>query len=127
MSLQGQQGQGQQFSSRGRPLNPAGPSKNQIAAEQLASMASARAARKELMKEQLIPQLQQNPQLIQQIHTVLQDQQDLDILNELFREISMGSASSTGSMDTGSSGGKKRRRTKRRRTLRRRTLRRRRY
>ena len=104
------------FSSRGRPLNPAGPSKNQIAAEQLASMASARAARKELMKEQLIPQLQQNPQLIQQIHTVLQDQQDLDILNELFKDMGMGS-----------SGGKKRRRTKRRRTLRRRTLRRRRY
>ena len=107
-------GQGQQFSSRGRPLNPA-EQKNQVAANALASMASARAARKQLMKEQLIPQLQSNTELIQQIQTVLQDQQDIDILNELFGEMNMGS---------GSRGGK---RSKRRRTLRRRTLRRRRY
>ena len=79
------------------------------------------------MRTQMIPQLQANMELMNQIQTVLRDQDDVDILNELFREISMGSASSTGSMDTGSSGGKKRRRTKRRRTLRRRTLRRRRY
>lgn len=96
--------------------------KNQIAANALANMASARAARKQLMKEQLIPQLQANPQLIQQIQTVLQTQDDLDILNELFGEMAVNSAS--GSMDTGSRGGK---RSKRRRTLRRRTLRRRRY
>ena len=114
MSLQGQQGQGQQFSSRGRPLNPA-EQKNQVAANALASMASARAARKQLMKEQLIPQLQQNPQLMEIIHTVLKTQDDLDILNELFLQMNTGR------------GGKKRRRTKRRRTLRRRTLRRRRY
>ena len=107
-------GQGQQFSSRGRPLNPA-EQKNQVAANALASMASARAARKQLMKEQLIPQLQQNPQLMEIIHTVLKTQDDLDILNELFLQMNTGR------------GGKKRRRTKRRRTLRRRTLRRRRY
>ena len=101
--------------------------KTQIAAVELARMASARAARKEAMRTQMIPQLQANMELMNQIQTVLRDQDDVDILNELFREISMGSASSTGSMDTGSSGGKKRRRTKRRRTLRRRTLRRRRY
>ena len=46
-----------------------------------AARAQARAARKELMKEQLIPQLQQNPQLIQQIQTVLKTQDDLDILH----------------------------------------------
>ena len=100
-------GQGQQFSSRGRPLNPA-EQKNQVAANALASMASARAARKQLMKEQLIPQLQQNPQLMEIIHTVLKTQDDLDILNELFLQMNTGR------------GGKKRRRTLRRRTLRRR-------
>ena len=74
-----------------------------------AARAQARAARKQLMKEHLIPQLQQNTQLIQQIQTVLKTQDDLDILNELFLEMNMGSR-----------GGKKRRRTLRRRTLRRR-------
>jgi hypothetical protein len=92
--------------------------KNQIAANALASMASARAARKELIKTQLIPQLQANPELIQQIQTVLKTQDDLDILNELFRDMGMGSR-----------GGKRSKKSnKRRKTLRRRmTKRRRRY
>ncbi len=82
-----------------------------------AARAEARDARKQLMKEQLLPQLQANPQLMEMIHTVLQNKQDMDILNELFSE-----------MNTGRGGKRsKKRRTKRRRTLRRRTLRRRRY
>lgn len=105
--------QQQQFSSRGRPLIQAGPSKNQFAADELARMAAVRDARKQLMKEQLLPQLQANPQLMDMIHTVLQDPNDMDILNELFSEMNTGR------------GGKKRRRTQRRRTLKRMTKRRR--
>jgi len=78
-----------------------------------AARAQARDARKKLIKEQLIPQLQQNTQLMEIIHTVLQDQQDIDILNELFGEMTVTSGS-------GSRGGKKRRRTLRRRMTKRR-------
>ena len=84
-------GQGQQFSSRGRPLIQAGPSKNQIAAEQLASMASARANRMrrklELEAPQLLEQLQGNPQLQQQLLTTIQIKDDYDdfvaLLNQM--------------------------------------------
>ena len=68
-----------------------------------AARAEARAARKQLMKEQLIPQLQANPQLMDMIHTVLQDPNDIADLVALLGEMNMGR------------GGK--RRTKRRRTL----------
>ena len=81
---------------------------NQIAANALASMASVRAARKDAMRQQL----QANPQLTQQLQSLLQTQEDMDILNELFSE-----------MNTGRGGGK---RSKRRRTLKKRTLKRRR-
>ena len=90
--------------------------KNQVAANALASMASVRDARKQLMKEQLLPQLQANPQLMNMIHTVLQTKEDMDILNELFSE-----------MNTGRGGKRSKKSNKRRRTLKKRTLRRRRY
>jgi hypothetical protein len=103
------------FSRSGRPIIQA-EQKNQVAANQLAIMESARAARKQLMKEQLLPQLQANPQLMDMIPTVLQTKEDMDILNELFSE-----------MNTGRGGKRsKKRMTKRRRTLRRMTLRKRR-
>ena len=90
--------------------------KNQVAANALASMASVRDARKQLMKEQLLPQLQANPQLMNMIHTVLQTKEDMEILNELFSE-----------MNTGRGGKRSKKSNKRRRTLKKRTLRRRRY
>jgi hypothetical protein len=62
---------------------------------------TARAAKKEAMKQQL----QQNPQFLQQ----LQSQEDIDILSELLGEMNMGSTR----------GGKRRRTNKRRRTFRR--------
>ena len=82
-----------------------------------AARAKARADRKEAMRTQLIPQLKANPQLMEIIHNVLKTQDDLDILNELFGEMTVTSGS-------GSRGGK---RSKRRRTLRRRMTKRRRY
>ena len=110
--------------------------KNQIAAEQLASMASARANRMrrklELEAPQLLEQLQGNPQLQQQLLTTIQIKDDYDdfvaLLNQMKQmNINSGSGSIGSGMDTGSSGGRKRRRTKRRRTLRRRMTKRRRY
>ena len=99
--------EGQQFSSRGRMIRQP-EQKNQIAADALASMASVRAARKNAMRQQL----QAYPQLTQQLQSLLQTQDDLDILNELFSEMTTGR------------GGKrsKKRMTKRRRTLKKRTL-----
>ena len=103
------------FSRSGRPIIQA-EQKNQVAADELARMAAVRDARKQLMKEQLLPQLQANPQLMDMIHTVLQDPNDMDILNELFSE-----------MNTGRGGKRSKKSNKRRRTLKKRTLRRRRY
>jgi hypothetical protein len=133
-------GQGQQFSSRGRPLIQAGPSKNQIAADELARMAAASANRMRVKLQQKAPhfllELQGNPQLQEELLTTMPTKDDYDDFVALLREMnqmninsgsgSIGSGMGMG-MDTGSSGGSKRRRTKRRRTLRRRTLRRRRY
>jgi hypothetical protein len=81
----------------------AGPSKSQIAANELARMAAARDTKKEAMRQQL----QQNPQLLQQLQTVVKTQEDIDILTELLGEMNMNR------------GGRRRRRTnKRRRTFR---------
>ena len=129
-------GQGQQFSSRGRPLIQAGPSKNQIAADELARMAANRANRMRVKLQQQAPhfllQLQGNPQLQEELLTTMPTKDDYDDFVALLREmnqmnINSGSGSIGSGMDTGSSGGRKRRRTKRRRTLRRRMTKRRRY
>lgn len=65
---------------------------------------SDRAARKEAMRQQLQPFLQQ----LQQNQIILQSQEDIDILTELLGEMNMGS----------SRGGKRRRTNKRRITFR---------
>ena len=107
--------QGAQFSRYGREIKPP-EQKNQIAADGLASMASMAASVRAARKNEIKRQLQANPQLMEIIGTVLKTQEDMDILNELFSEMTTGK------------GGKRRRRTinKRRRTNRKRTLRRRR-
>lgn len=102
------------FSSRGRPLIQAGPSKSQIAADELARMAANRMRIK--LQEQapdLLAQLQNNKLLQQQLLTAVQDPNDVADLVALLGEMNMGR-------------GGKRRRTKRRRTLKRMTKRRRR-
>ena len=128
-------GQGQQFSSRGRPLIQAGPSKNQVAADELARMAAARANRMRVKLQQQAPhfllQLQGNPQLQEELLTTMPTKDDYEDFVALLREMNqMKINSGSGSMDSGmntGSGSRGGKRSKRRRTLRRRMTKRRRY
>ena len=128
-------GQGQQFSSRGRPLIQAGPSKNQVAADELARMAAARANRMRVKLQQQAPhfllQLQGNPQLQEELLTTMPTKDDYEDFVALLREMNqMNINSGSGSMDSGmntGSGSRGGKRSKRRRTLRRRMTKRRRY
>ena len=119
--------EGQQFSRSGRQIIQP-KQKNQIAAEQLASMAATRANRMRVKLQQqapqLLEQLQGNPQLQEQLLTTMPTKDDYEDFVALLREMNQMNINSGSGMDTGSRGGK---RSKRRRTLRRRTLRRRRY
>ena len=100
------------FSSRGRQLNQASPSNGQIAFAAGTELSTQRDLKKNAMRQQL----QANPQFTQQLQSLLQTQEDMDILNELFTE-----------MNTGRGGKRSKKSNKRRRTLKKRTLRRRRY
>ena len=126
--------EGQQFSRSGRQIIQP-KQKNQIAAEQLASMAATRANRMRVKLQQqapqLLEQLQGNPQLQEQLLTTMPTKDDYEDFVALLREMNqMNINSGSGSMDSGmntGSGSRGGKRSKRRRTLRRRTLRRRRY
>ena len=109
--------------------------KNQVAADELARMAAARANRMRVKLQQQAPhfllQLQGNPQLQEELLTTMPTKDDYEDFVALLREMNqMNINSGSGSMDSGmntGSGSRGGKRSKRRRTLRRRMTKRRRY